>query len=519
MMLFASTKAKNRISFFARCFFIGFPVISALYLQIPVQKIFRLRIRDHKIFYCTEKYPRCSLSITVDMGDPINVESYEDFDDNVVNLQSNFLTIHNSSTPKDNFTQQVIYSDFPDAGYLPLIASLYTLNMPDYIFYVNTSYVNSMPSTAWLEDAISQFCHNDYDILFGGQTTYKGVKVGIGIAIIRSTLVRELLYYTNSTYFSIPPLLSLSLISSRNSAIRIVYYPFDGIKSSSNYDYITNPQIPQYRMCPNINDPPNPTIALLLPQFKRKYIYNFIENFEKQTLLPEFYCIVQCENRITLDLSLIRKKSSRPVYHIWGYNWSPLFLFPVYVSSFFPVDFVMRWDDDQTPKDINHQRYFVDEIKNKNKLIGTNGKSYTEISSKVYGMKTKSKCDEKDHISVPLMYRPMHAKVAARLRPYSLAQGEDMTLCISSSLVCNATTIKKRYNFKTYQYDWNKQALDRKLNKLPENKKGTLINNIYDYFIEKADYVPICFENVTKKDAYKKIEFAHSEFYKQSNYI
>ncbi|KAH0784964.1 hypothetical protein GPJ56_010910 [Histomonas meleagridis] len=447
------------------------------------------------------------------MVSPIKVETYEDFDQNVCGVGQNFVSIHNSSVPKSSFTQNVIYSDFPDTGYIPLIASLYSLNMPDYIFYINTSNVNYMPSTLWLEEAVSKFCEGDYDVIFGGKTVYQNNDVGIGLAIIRSPLVRELLYHTNSTYNSIPPLLSISLLIAKNPHIKSIYHLFDGIKPEQNYDHIINPQIPRSQMCPNINDSTNPTLGLLLPQFKRKYIYNFITDYEKQTLLPEFYCIVQCENRITLDLARIRSKSSRPVYHIWGYNWSPLFLFPIFISSLFPVDFVMRWDDDQSPIDNNVHQSFVDEIKNDNSIIGMGGSSYNSKSPKLFGMIAKDNCSERDTFAVPLMYRPMHGKLTARLRPYTLAQGEDITLSLASKLICNITVKSKQFKYKTYQYDWNKQSRDRKLNKLPENKEGDLMNRIYSHFIEKADYVPVCYVNKTKKDAYKKIEYKHSDYY------
>ncbi|KAH0787155.1 hypothetical protein GPJ56_008869 [Histomonas meleagridis] len=375
--------------------------------------------------------------------------------------------------------------------------------MPDYIFYANTSQFNYMPTTEWLEEATSHLCDNDFDILFGGKSSYHNVDVGIGFAIIRSTLVRELLYYTNSTFDSIPPLLSLSLLKSRNPKIRSFYYLFEGIKPDANYDYLdAKPlQVPQPQKCPTVNVL-SPTIGLLLPQFKRKHIYKFITDYEKQTLLPEFYCILQCENRITLNIDKIRSKSTRPIYHIWGYNWSPLFLFPVYISGFFPVDFVMRWDDDQSPIDINTHLNMMNEIKDIDALIGMGGFIYNK-TNRVCGI---------DHVSVPLMYRPFHAKLTARLRPYTLAQGEDITLSLSSSLVCNSTKKAKKFKHKSYQNDLNKQAFDLKLNRLAENRDGNLFNNIYNYFMKVGGYVPTCYGNISK-DAYKNIEFEHSDFY------
>ncbi|KAH0795976.1 hypothetical protein GPJ56_000044 [Histomonas meleagridis] len=449
------------------------------------------------------------------MVQQIPLETYKDINNDKYIIKDYYLTLRNSSIPKDQYTQKVTYNDLPDLGYITLAATLYSITLPDFVFFVNTSNIKYMPPTKWLEDSISILTETGSDIVYGGKTQYQGIDCGIGLAVINSALLRELLYYTNLNSFTMPPLLILSLLNQKNEDFHYTYNLFDGIKLNQNYDYITEISIPHYQKCANINDTSNPTIALLLPQFKRDYIYDFIWDYNNQSLLPEFYCLVQCENRIELNLNLIRSRASRPVYHIWGYNWSPLFLFPLYVSSFFPVDFVMRWDDDQAPLNGAIQKGFVQRIRDKDTIIGMAGLRDLRINCGKWMGKVKQ-CEECDHVAVPLMYRPFHAKLAARLRPYTFAFGEDVALAVSSRMICKTKTRRKLFLTKQYQEDQKNQMNDEKLSKLPDNNKGDKVIGLYCHYRMNGGYVPTCQTNethFTKSDAYKKLEYEHTEYF------
>ncbi|KAH0790389.1 hypothetical protein GPJ56_005685 [Histomonas meleagridis] len=453
------------------------------------------------------------VAIGVEMKQPIHLETYEDTQKIVI---TNYhLTIRNSTIPKGGYTQKVTYSDFPDLGYVTLVGSLYLMEMPDYVFFVNASNVNYMPSTSWLEESIIKIQESDCDVLYGGETTYNNIPAGIGVALVRTPVIRELLYYTNVNVFEVPPLLALSLLNSANEEFRSIFYEFEGLKPLQNYDYVTNAQIPHYQTCPNLKDPKDPTIGVLLPQFKREYIYDFITSYEKQTILPEFYCLVQCENRVTFNIELIRSKSSRPVYHIWGYNWQLLFFYPLYISGLFPVDFVMRWDDDQMPDDVDIHKNFMNIIRDKNLIIGMAGLRDVRKSCGKWIGQIKH-CKPLDHVAVPLMYRPYNARVAARLSPATFRYGEDVHLCISSKMVCDTISTRKIYATKQFQNDNKSNANDQELNKIKIDNEHNPMKHTYCHYRVHAGYVPVCFTNATHytpKNSYMRIEYEHTQFY------
>ena len=72
------------------------------------------------------------------------------------------------------------------------------------------------------------------------------------------------------------------------------------------------------------------------PNFKRDYFSYSFPAFSKQTYKPKFYIIIQNDNRLTYNLTLIQKFVNQPVYHIWMQNWNSFFFLNHRISSVLP---------------------------------------------------------------------------------------------------------------------------------------------------------------------------------------
>ncbi|KAH0786515.1 hypothetical protein GPJ56_009586 [Histomonas meleagridis] len=442
------------------------------------------------------------------------LNSYQNI--NYLNILSSFAVIRDKTLLKCGYKYNITYTTFPDNGYFALQSAIYLLEMPDYVLYVNSSNVNYMPTNSWVESAINKMIFQKSDVLFGGNTTFQNKTVGIGVAILKASIVRELLYYTNSTFTSIPPLLAVSLLP--RDKIRIVYNHFDGIKPLQNYDHITKVEQLRYQKCSIVSNTTKPTLAVMIPLFKRQNIYEYIKSFENETYKANFYLLVQCENRFTLNLKLVQSNIKRrvPVYHIWCYNWSPLFMFPLYVTGMLPVDFVMRWDDDERPFGNQTHNNLIERVKNDDNIAGLQLFNDNRIRwEKDDG--NAPFCGRTDHIAAPMMYRPTHAKIAARTKVITFAHGEDIYVSVSSNIVCNTNMVFAGMPFDMNGEDGLKHENDEEMKKA-KNYQGAMyfVWEIYNDYRRRAKYVPQCLvnENTTSRGNFALIEFAHTDLFK-----
>ena len=69
-------------------------------------------------------------------------------------------------------------------------------------------------------------------------------------------------------------------------------------------------------------------------------------------------------------MSFIQNMLNEKVYHIWMQNWNSFFFLNHRLASVFPCDLILKYDDDQWPNDVNLQKNLVDNIRNKNIIIG-----------------------------------------------------------------------------------------------------------------------------------------------------
>jgi hypothetical protein len=245
--------------------------------------------------------------------------------------------------------------------------------------------------------------------------------------------------------------------------------------------------------CPSTNDKNIPSLCIMLPNFKRNYFSFSFTAFSKQIYKPKLYVIIQNENRTYYNLTLIQKMVNEPVYHIWMQNWNSFFFLNHRLSSVFPCDFVLKYDDDQWPNDNALQQRLINIAKDKNIIIGSRGyivqESFCGYSPKYYN---KTKDDSVDHCAVPLLTRPGYIKLDARNNIFRLYGGEDISLSLNSRKLCNVTSKRMKMNLIEKQNDGKNHRADKHIISAYKNEKETNFNlflNIYCYLIHSG-YIP-----------------------------
>ena len=463
-------------------------------VYILINKSFIIVIKKHQI----------TLSIITELQESASLHDYKTQIKGDLKVLSDFVFLKNDKVNKDDFKKQnVIFSNFPDTGYLPLMVTLYNETIPDYVVYANKTEITEMPDSNWITDNVLMMQDENIDLLFGGKTTYQSKTVGIGLMVAKTKIIQGLVYGTNSKTNSPPPLLMLSMYSEQNPGkLKVKYSDYKHMKDSINYNYVNNFELLKPQKCLNSKkDAEHPTLSYLLPQFKRSYIYKFITEFEKQTVKPEFYCLFQCENRLTFDLKRLEKLSSRPIYHIWCYNWKPYFFLPDYVAGLFPTDFVIRFDDDQCSKNVNLFKKLIKMTLDKDMIIGFRG---AHFMPQCYGTDIQYILPQKnynrfDHVAAPLLFRPIHIKTMGRFEPLTMVHGEDIVLSISNSFLCN-TTIKKynKMELTEFQSDAFKHGKDKQFNSIKKISTKDYCFKQYCQFILNG-YKPVTAQTVKRQ--------------------
>ena len=390
----------------------------------------------------------------------------------------------------ENCSIKIIQSNFPDSIYLPLVVSLYGENIPEFILFIEgDDIIDNFGDnlTIWIDNAYNILLENKYDYIFGNSKIINGKKIGCSLLFSKASIIEHLLYYTDSDTSHVNPFIQLSL----SNKTKFFFMQFDNIKSS-NLENI-NGKFSLNMNCPLIIEKENPSICVILPNFKRNYFSYSFPAFSKQTYKPKFYLIIQNENRIYYNISLIQRMVNEPVYHIWMQNWNSFFFLNMRFSSIIPCDFALKYDDDQWPLDNKLQEKLINYSKYKNVIIGKGGfsikQSYCGYSPENY---IEIESNEVDHAAVPILMRPSYIKLDARNKIYRLYGGEDIALCLNSFKLCNITSKKFEMNLMEQQTDGNNQAADKQIineYKKEKEKNFNLFINIYCYLI-RSGYVP-----------------------------
>ena len=392
----------------------------------------------------------------------------------------------------ENSSIKIIQSNFPDSIFLPLVVSLYGNTIPDYVLFIEEEDLMSNFESSllkWIIDTYKNMKRNNYDYVFGNFKFISGKKIGCSLLFSKASIIEHLLYYTDSDTTHANPFVQLSFATKT----KFCFIPFTQIKlKTSKLENIYN-KFSLNMNCPLINDSHKPSLCILLPAFKRDYFSFSFHSFSKQTYLPKFYIVIQNENRIHLNLSLIQKIVKEPIYHIWMQNWNSFFFLNLRFSSVLPCDFILKYDDDQWPRDNTVQEKLILNAKNKNIIIGKRGYA---IKNSFCGYSPKNfkrlEIGVVDHSAVPIFMRPGYIKLDARHKIYRLYGGEDIHLSLNSWKLCNVTSKRMGMNAVEKQKDGNSQRADKQIISAYRKEKETnfnLFENTYCYLI-RSGYLP-----------------------------
>ena len=385
---------------------------------------------------------------------------------------------------------KIVQSNFPDSIFLPLVVSLYGNVIPEYVLFIEGEDLidnNGHNLIKWIDNAYKKTMRNQYDYIFGNSQIIEGKKIGCSLLFSKASIIEHLLYYTDADTSHINPFIQLSLATQT----KFCFIPLNSIKSSklnnSHNSFSLNMN------CPSINDTSMPSLCIMIPTFKRNYFSSSFDAFSNQTYHPKFYIIIQNENRVYFNLSLIQKMVNEPVYHIWMQNWNSFFYLNLRLTSVLPCDFVLKYDDDQWPIDKTIQQRLISKVRDKNIIIGRGGylveKSLCGYSPKNY---KKIENDDVDHSAVPILIRPGYIKLDARNSIYRLYGGEDISLSLNSWKMCKVESKIMKMDLMEMQNDGNNQRADKHIIFAYEIEKETdfnLFSKTYCYLI-RSGYIP-----------------------------
>ena len=390
----------------------------------------------------------------------------------------------------ENSSVKIVQSNFPDSIFLPLVLSLFGNTAPELVLFIEGEDLMDNDGNnliKWIDKVYKKIIINKYDYIFGNSQVIKGKKIGCSLLFSKASIIEHLLYYTDSDTTHINPFIQLSLATQT----KFCFIQFNNIKSSKFEN--TQNRFSLNMNCPSINDKDMPSLCIILPNFKRNYISSSFTAFSKQTYKPKFYVIIQNDNRIHYNLSLIQKIVKEPIYHIWMQNWNSFFFLNYRFSSVLPCDFILKYDDDQWPIDNTIQHRLINNAKGKNVIIGRRGysvqNSYCGYSPKKF--KTIEKYTV-DHAAVPLLMRPSYIKLDARNKIFRLYGGEDISLSLNSWKMCNVTSKTMDMKLIERQKDGKNQRRDRQIISAYKNEKDnkfSLFKSIYCYLI-RSGYIP-----------------------------
>ena len=190
-------------------------------------------------------------------------------------------------------------------------------------------------------------------------------------------------------------------------------------------------------------------------------------------------------------------------------NWNSFFFLTHRLSSLFPCDFVLKYDDDEWPNDNKLQEKLIQLSKNNNIIIG---KGSMTINRPICGYNPKiniqNKDDIADHVAAPLLIRPSYLKIDARNKIYQIFDAEDVHLSLNSKLLCNITSKRFSMNLIQRQKDGNQHDADELFLEIRKKIKD-IFRNTYCYLIHSG-YIPKLWSGfILPKNDYLNITIAH----------
>ena len=388
-----------------------------------------------------------------------------------------------------NTSIKIIQSNFPDSIFLPFVISLFGNTNPKYVLFVDDEEVidiNINNFLNWVDNASKDIIINKYDYIFGNYKFISGRKIGSTILLSKASIIQHFLYYTNCNTKHVNPFIQLSFANKTKFKFIPLYSNIAFDLNNINGIFSTNMK------CPSFNND-RQSLCILLPTFKRNYIYHSLLSLSYQTYKPSFYVIIQNDNKIHFNLSYIQDIIKEPVYHIWIQNWNSYFYLIHRIASVLPCDYILKYDDDQWPLDNTIHERLIKEVKNKNIIIGHRGYSIKKTFLKYTHLFTKI-LDKNilDHAATPMLVRPGYFKLDARNMIYRLYSTEDISLSLNSWIFCKVSSIRMKMNLFEIHNDGKNQRVDKEIKYFYENekyKRNNIFFNTYIYLI-LAGYIP-----------------------------
>ena len=357
---------------------------------------------------------------------------------------------------------KIVQSNFPDSVFLPLIVSLYGNIIPHYILYIEgDDFLNTNKNelVKWVKISANKLDNENYDYIFGNSQIIKEKKIGCSLLVSKSSILQHLLYHTDSDTTHLNPFIQLSLANKTN----YTFIPFNGYINVSNLENNMG-KFSENMNCPKINDKFIPDVCIMIPTFKRNYFNESFSAFSKQTVKPKFYVIIQNDNKIHFN-----------------------------------------FDDDQWPNDTHLNEKLINNIKNKNIILGLRS-FVAENPICGYSPKNYKKIDEdiKDHVAVPELIRQGYLKLDARNKIFRIFGFEDVALSVNSHLLCNVISKTIKMDLIEKQNDGNSQNKDIQI--ISEIKNENIYH--FDFFMSSycffihAGYIPMRWNSfkISKKD-------------------
>ena len=410
-----------------------------------------------------------------------------------------------------NSKVKIVQSNFPDSIFLPLAISLYGTTFPEFILFIEGDDLlnsNIDELIKWIDNSYTLLKNNKYDYIFGNSQIIDGKKIGCSILFSNTSIIQHLLFHTDSDTTHMNPLIQLSLATQTE----FTFIPLNNIKTS-NLENI-NGKLSINMHCPTINSQYYPSLCVVLPTFKRDYFHESMPAYAKQTYRPKFYLIYQNDNRRQFNFSYIQSQVNEPVYHIWMSNWNSFFFLHQRFSALLPCDLVLRYDDDQWPNEDTIQQNLINNISNKNIIIGSRGLTFSCSYCGYKINKKKVASDVRDHIGAVSLIRPGHYKLEARNRIFSLYGSEDLALSLNTYHLCNVSAVQIKINLTEKQYDGKNQLNDGQIKHYlkKEAKREPHFNIFKSYlcYLIHSGYVPKRWDNFTlPKEDYINILLNH----------
>jgi hypothetical protein len=338
---------------------------------------------------------------------------------------------------------------------------------------------------AWIDLAVGYILEHDVPAVAACVLT----GVASHALLTRSSLLRRFLLYTDVRYSKIPAMAMFSRWAGGVTELAAQHWLSSPPSIFSNWSIA--PMHCPFDAPANVSD-----VVLIIPSFKRDYMYELITAIVRQTHPPCRIFILQNCMHVLLNFSTIMMAAkSLPVFHVWCTNWNSFFFLTYSLMMFVPERFVIKIDDDNIPIDPNGIATFVRTAMNKNVIVGRNGLT---LSVGLCGIhpKVAAANGRLDHVAWVVLFNAQACKIMNRFRWYSLLHAEDVAISVANAMECGTSSVIMPFAVHDYGGDRNSHKLDGGFRRVAGRSLGSFFLLSYCHIIQ-AGYRPVLWTNFT----------------------